>query len=149
MLRQFRQAICWLFKIAALSGAQLSSENTGNRIAQNTMDTSDQLDKLRAEQIVNAFGRAISSIGRSRQREAEDLIEKLESSPDLSKNIQADLRRKQGVYQDILSQKINKSTLPHPPKKIREAIKLLLKYETDTYNIETLRLGLQYLEYFE
>jgi len=66
----------------------------------------------------------------------------------LADEVSHNLLHSRGRYHNIFSLKADKTDLPYPPETIRDAIELLLEHEIDPDNIQTLQLGLQYLEYF-
>jgi hypothetical protein len=84
------------------------------------------LTKAECQRIVNEFGLAMSKIGQST----------------MSGVIASGLAHDGSIMFD-------RSSLPHSPEMIREAVRELLNYEKDPINIETLHLGLMYLSYFE
>ncbi len=102
-----------------------------------------------AEKIVNEYGRTLLIINQVNRIRIEEVI----------KDLKADARpvgERCGGPSDtcgqpgkMVCQKTDQAVLPYPPDTIKEAIWLLLEYEKNDDNIESLKLGLKYLEYFE
>lgn len=85
-----------------------------------------RLSREECQCIVNEFGRAMAKIGRAAASGAEASRQVID-----------------GAF------RFDRSYLPHSPELIREAVRVLLLYEKDPTNIETLHLGLKYLTYFD
>ena len=95
------------------------------------------LDALQAEKIVNEYGRAMIIGNQLNRIPMKNLFNDTEADSGPVGKQDADPCNNE---YDLL--------LPHPPDIIKEALELLLEHERDVYNIETLKLGLKYLEYF-
>jgi len=107
------------------------------------------MDALKAEKIVNEFGRTMIIVNQLNRIRMENLINDVEGDREPSSKYGTDPYAKHKLLRNMVSLETNRSPLPYPPGTIKEALELLLEYEKDDYNIETLKLGLRYLDYFK
>ena len=133
----------WLRKTRRVPPWRMSEAALGDKIEE------DNLDEFQAERIVNKYGEALGKVNVLNAVEVLFILSTMKQDKQLRSHVSESLKQKHGYYFDLFSRKLDKSILPYPKEKIRKAIYLLLKLDTDPNNIRLLKAGLQYLDYFE
>jgi len=123
-----------------------------SRVSRETLDVGtrkENLDESEAVTIVNEYGEALLKVNALNGVEVLGVISSMKRDEELCRRVSESLNRKRGYYFDLFSRKFDKSLLPYPKERIRNAIEFLLTLDSDPDNIRLLKAGLEYLDCFE
>lgn len=134
--------------VSGILGTRPSKVQGKDESIRGGLDTETGLKLRRAEKVVNEYGIALEKASYLNRFEVENLVESVAEGKYPLDEVCESLRQGRGRHHDLLTLKFSASLLPYPKDKIKEAIELLLRYDSDPENIRLLREGLRYLESF-
>ncbi|HDM75786.1 MAG TPA: hypothetical protein ENG51_04865 [Deltaproteobacteria bacterium] len=136
-----------------LAWVRKKMERSDNLVSESALSSCQRnaarLDKRKAEKIVNQYGKALKAANKQHANKVFRIISRMTRDSELYEEICENLEKNHGYYFAIFSHKVDKSLLPYPKEKIKEAIEMLLRFEKDVDNIKLLKAGLQYLNFFD